>query len=67
MLNVSSRWINNKRRRKILNYYYYVENGTWSCGKAILSQSSNNWLSNFMQSYNFTKNKITNKRVKKTE
>ena len=33
MLRMSSRWINNKIRREILNYYYSVENGTWLCDK----------------------------------
>ena len=53
--------------REILNYYYYVYNGTLLCDKSILFQSSNNWLSKFMHRYNFTKNKHSHKKVKKFE
>ena len=32
------RWIKNKTRKDILNYYYSVENDTWLFDKAILFQ-----------------------------
>ena len=51
--------------KDILNYYYFVENGTWLCDKARIFQSSNNWLSKFMQRYNFNKNKHSNEKVNK--
>ena len=66
-LKLSSRRINNKISKDILNYFYYVENVTWLCDKARFYQSSNNWLSKFMQRYNFTKNKHSNKKVNKLE
>ena len=52
-------------RQEILNYYYSVDNVTWFCDKSIIFQSSNNWLSKFMQCYNFTKNKHINEKVEK--
>ena len=39
----------NNTRKEILNYKKYVENGTWLFDKAKIPQSSNNWLSKFMQ------------------
>ena len=54
-----------KHWNDILNYYHYVENGTCLCDKAIILQSSNNSLSNFMQRFNFTKNKHGKKKVKR--
>ena len=44
-------------RREIINNYYSVEDSTWLYDKPIILQSSNNWLSNFIHSYNFTKKK----------
>ena len=54
---VSSSWINNKIRKDILNINCSVENGTWLCDKAIITQSWNNCLSKFMKCCNFNKNK----------
>ena len=54
-------------RRDILKYYYYVQIGTWSCEKDRIFQSSKNWLSRFMPRYNFTKKKLSNKKVKDIE
>ena len=67
MLKVSSIYINKKMSRQILNYYYSVENGTWSCYKSRLFQLSNNWQSKFMQCYNSNKNKQINKKSKGLE
>ena len=54
-----------KHWKDILNYYHYVENGTCLCDKAIILQSSNNWLYEFIQCYNFNNNKHSNKKVNK--
>ena len=51
----------------ILNSYYFVDNGTWLCDQAIIFQSQDNFLSKFMQRYNFTNNEPRNKKVKKIE
>ena len=64
MLKVSSRWINHKIKRGVVNSYNSVENGTLLCDKASLSQSSNNWLSKFMHGYNFINKKHINKNYK---
>ena len=58
---VYSRIIRNNMRKETLNYYYYMDNGTWLCEKTIIYQASNNCLSKFMQSYKFTKNKAAKK------
>ena len=47
MIKVYSIWIKKKMRSYILNYYYFVENGTWLCDITTLYQLSNNWLSDF--------------------
>ena len=66
-LKVSSIWIKKDMSREILNYYYSVGNCTWLSDKDRILQSSNDWLYKFMQHYNFTKKKISNKKVKKLE
>ena len=47
---------------EILNSYYSMVNYTWLCDKVRIFQSSNNWMSNFMQRYNFAKKKCSNKK-----
>ena len=69
-IKVSYRWIYNKMRREILNYYYYVDNSTCLCDKSRIFQSSNNWLSKFCSSTtlfreNVAKTKLRN--VRKVE
>ena len=64
-LNVSSRWLKNKMRKDIINYYYSVENGTCLCDKSRIFQSSINLLSKFLQRYNFVHNKHSNQKVNK--
>ena len=41
--------------------------GTYLFDKTILFQSSDNFLTKFMQQYNFTKNQLINNKVKELE
>ena len=60
-------WIKHKMRMEIINYYYYVENGTLLCDKSRLLRSSKNWLPKFMHIYDFIQKKQRNKMEKETE
>ena len=57
--------INNNMSSEILNSYYSMVNYTWLCDKVRIFQSSNNWMSDFIQSYNFI-NKKHSKKVEAT-
>ena len=64
-MKVSYRWLKKQLRKEILNHYYSVDNVTRLCHKPKIFQSSSNCLSKFVQRYNLTKNKHSNKKVKK--
>ena len=64
---MSSRWIDQKKSREILNSYFSMENGTWLCDKSRIFQSSDSCLYKFIHSYNSIKNKHGNENDKEPE